>query len=36
MIKIKPNHLQFDRVHLASRDRIAHPLFDFYDLGYRS
>ena len=35
MIKIKPNHLQFDRVHLASRDRIAHPLLDFCDLDCR-
>lgn len=36
MIKIKPNHLQLDRVHLANLDRRAHQLFDFYDLGYRS
>lgn len=35
MIKIKPNHLQFDRVHLASRDRRARRLLGFYGLDRR-
>lgn len=35
MIKIKPNHLQLDRVHLANWDRRARRLLDFHDFDYR-